>query len=863
MRSFLLIVFITISLSTTWANETFDLEKLQSAVQQASDTEQQIDAQNELSHAYFKVDSTQAALQLLFETELLAEKNNYNKGLVESFNLQGAIFESKYDYTNALRVYIEALKIMDTENNDLAKANSKTNIGRVFLRRGDIDKAIENLNTALAYQENEQDVAAAANTHQLLGDAYIAKKRSGSAKEHYKRSLDLKIQQENYTGAAKLATQLGKIESDLGAYDSALVYYNMSLDLNSSIEDLPNIAKDYENIAQTYYIQEDINEAIEANEVAINIWKDLDDNIGLANIYKDKALYKAAKGKEKDALRYLERASNYLDKGGNAPETHQIYKAIAGIYESLGAYRLAYQNHKAYATTKANFFSQEKDKAVLEIETKYKSEFAAVRQQQKITQLEIKQSNANKVRTFLIALIALIGALAATLYFSYRAKKKDNKALKERNSQIERQKFEIDAKNIELNEKNEKLDVLNSKLLDEISERESIEKSSFARDSFLAGMSHEMRTPMNAIVGLTHILLEENPKDGQVENLRNLLFSANNLTVFINDILDFSKIEAGKLTLESRTFQPKKIFDEIYYRFKKPIETEGLSIQYNYDDIVPNQLIGDPARLNQIVHNLLSNSLQKTKEGNISMNVSLQKLDPQEVILKVSLQDTGEELSKNELDKMYQSSIDQEGDIFDGYERYKVGLAMAKRLVDLQNGKLEVHTDSSGTIYNVYIPCKQEEKKNIQAPNQEKPTPQRNYIKGTKILVVEDNKINQLVVDKLLTNLGASITTVDNGQEAVDTIYESDFDLILMDIQMPVMDGYKATSEIRNMSDPRKNNIPIIALTASAFLSEAEKAKLFGMNDHVGKPFGPEDLLEKINLCLEKFQSKSAIKAQG
>ena len=198
---------------------------------------------------------------------------------------------------------------------------------------------------------------------------------------------------------------------------------------------------------------------------------------------------------------------------------------------------------------------------------------------------------------------------------------------------------------------------------------------------------------------------------------------------------------------------------------------------------------------------------------------------------------------------------DPEADIYEGFNTSGLELAITKRLVDLQNGRIEAESElGKGTIFKVYLPYTIPSKTDKVESGSNNELLPYHYLVGKKILVVEDNRINQLVVRKMLTKLGVKVTTADNGLESLDRISETYFDLILMDIQMPKMDGYRATAEIRKSDNPRIANVPIIALTASAYLTEKDKAQLFGMNDHVGKPFGPEELMEKISNCLAKSE---------
>jgi len=774
----------------------------------------------------------------------LAKSSSDQSSMAMAYDCLGHLYQAKFDYTNAMKQYLEGLKIRDQLADQKGIATSKSNIGRIFFLQENLNKAEENLQTALGSWKELNDPKGLAVTNLYLGDVFLQKEIYGRAKQYYKQALEYKKQSGDVAGASELASFLGKIEYDLGDNDGAMVYYEMSLDFNQMLGDETKIAEDYYNISLAYLAQGAYEDALDENEAAEEIWRKLGDDFGLAQATKNYGIIYASMGDKKEAEKYLQKSAEYVKVIGAEPGTPQIYKSLAEGYNKIGNTEMAYKYHMMFSKNKDILFNKEKDKALFELTTKYESEFATEQKEKQIEILEVEKASSAKVKYFLYAVIGLIGILLGTLFFSYKRKKKDNELLTVKNE-------EINEKNDEIKEKNAHLDQLNSKLVDEMAERESIEESSFARDRFLATMSHEMRTPMNAIIGLTHLLLKDNPRGDQIESLRTLQFSANNMTVFINDVLDFSKIEAGKLILESREFEPKKTFDDVNERFMGVIENKGLVFNYEYDKKIPGKLLGDPARLNQILTNLVANALNLTNKGFINLNVKLHEYKKQEAVVFISVTDSGDGMDTEILDHMFKKYGPGEDDNFEGYDKSGLGLAITKRFVDLQNGLIEVHSEpGQGTSIRLFLPFKIVEEELTPVTN-DKGEMTFDHLSGNRVLIVEDNKINQLVVAKILRKLGIEAITCDNGQEGVEMVQKHDFDLILMDIQMPVMDGYRSTAEIRKLADPKKADVPIIALTASAFLSEKEKAKLFGMNDHIGKPFGPEELLEKISVALQ------------
>ncbi|MFT7452965.1 MAG: CheY-like chemotaxis protein/anti-sigma regulatory factor (Ser/Thr protein kinase), partial [Patescibacteria group bacterium] len=301
-------------------------------------------------------------------------------------------------------------------------------------------------------------------------------------------------------------------------------------------------------------------------------------------------------------------------------------------------------------------------------------------------------------------------------------------------------------------------------------------------------------------------------------------------------------------------------FIEITNRYKLPAVDKGLEFRLSVDRKIPENLIGDPTRLNQIISNLVSNAVKYTDEGSVNVDVALDELNNQNAMLKLTITDTGNGISPDRLNEMFRKFADESSDdIFDGYATAGLGLVITKRLVDLQNGNIEVTSaEGKGTTFTLLLPFKvgvgRPSAKKVAGRKNEKGEKTYSQLENNKILLVEDNAINQLVVAKMLSKLGMEVVTANNGLLALEAYDKEYFDLVLMDIQMPEMDGYRTTAEIRKNADPRKRDVPIIALTASAFLTEKDKAKLFGMNDHVGKPFGPEDLLDKMTNCLAVYK---------
>ncbi len=378
------------------------------------------------------------------------------------------------------------------------------------------------------------------------------------------------------------------------------------------------------------------------------------------------------------------------------------------------------------------------------------------------------------------------------------------------------------------------------------------EKASKIKAEFLASMSHEIRTPMNAIIGLTHILMQEDPKSEQLENLKNLKLSAENLHALINDVLDYSKIEAGKIVFEEIDFNIDELVNNIRNMFLPQIEEKNIQFEFNIDQQIPKYLCGDPVRLAQIINNLLSNAFKFTEEGKIELKLSLLAKQQEYVVVKFEVCDTGIGIASDKIDQIFESFTQVDNKTTKKYGGTGLGLAISSKLVEMQGGKLEVtSTLGKGSKFSFYLRIKISNQPGI---NYSEPSFTGHFdgLKNVRVLVAEDNQINQLVARKFLEKWETKFEIVDNGLKAYNLVKEKDFDIILMDIQMPVMDGYEATGLIRKLSGKKYSDIPIIALTASVLLEIHKKITSAGMNDFLIKPFNPNDLYSKIL----KFVSK-------
>ncbi|MDB4923173.1 ATP-binding protein [Mucilaginibacter sp.] len=401
-------------------------------------------------------------------------------------------------------------------------------------------------------------------------------------------------------------------------------------------------------------------------------------------------------------------------------------------------------------------------------------------------------------------------------------------------------------KNIkELEETSQEQAILNNKLGLAI---DKAEKSSQIKSEFLATMSHEIRTPLNAIVGMSNLMIMANPRLDQKENLNVLKSSANNLQSIVNDVLDFNKIEAGKVIFEHTKFSIVDLLQNICGAQQIKAEQKGLTFTLKIDPTLNNRvLVGDPTRLTQVLFNLISNAIKFTREGNIYVKAFCYEDRNNKLRVTFTIKDTGIGIDKNNLQSIFEPFTQESITTTRQYGGTGMGLAIVKRLLELQGLQMHVSSkvgEGSEFSFNMEFAISSA---SINEVGEKHPLLQNTgALSNLKMLIAEDNPVNVLLMKKLLSKWKIVPTIAENGEVAIDVFKKGNFDIILMDLQMPVMNGFDAAMEIRKLPDAKKANIPIIALTAAALLDIEEQVLHAGMNDYVSKPFKPEELMEKI-----------------
>ena len=513
------------------------------------------------------------------------------------------------------------------------------------------------------------------------------------------------------------------------------------------------------------------------------------------------------------ALNYLYKALELGDNSDNLEQRSNILLALSTVYEKILDKSTAYSYLKQHLNLKERITIRNNKRLGIDDYTKFKQSqrLKEIIQNNNEIKEQEKTSKFSKLISILaIALISILSLLSLSLY---------------KNNIIRNQS------NLLLQEKNNELEIAKNKA----------EKASKARSEFLSTVSHELRTPLNAINGIAHLLLEEKPKKNQLDYLHSLKFSGDYLTKFINEILEINKIESDKSEVEQTNFNLKQLLFDIKNSLKELAVANNNDLVLKIDEGIPDYLIGDPTKLSQIILNLINNALKFTKNGTIQLITNLEMLEDKIATLYFEINDTGIGIPEDKLSSVFDSFSQGSIEVNRKYGGTGLGLTIVKKLIKILGGKIKLTSIvGKGSTFSFKLAFEISE-----SPVEVKVLPKIDYdfkLINKKILVVEDNKINQMITRKMLHNKKIICEIIDNGEDAIDWARNNKFDLILMDVHLPGINGTVATEHIRIFD----KTTPIIALTAISLHENREMLLSFGMNEVITKPFVPEDFYSTI-----------------
>ncbi|WP_163407685.1 tetratricopeptide repeat-containing hybrid sensor histidine kinase/response regulator [Flavobacterium ajazii] len=681
----------------------------------------------------------------------------------------------------------------------------------VSLKNKQYDKAVLFTERSINYCQNHHLTENQANQTFKLGKIHYNQFNYDEALKQLHKSITLFNKLPLSATKALALYYIGIVNTEKKNYETAEAYYKKAdavfnkLNLNDS-QNL-NLQKAIELKSHKDYIL--------ASKILKKIIQ-LPDNNNFSTLRSD-AYYQlgliAVQQKNDSAIVYFNKALKLYQKNQNLKQKSKIILALSQYHKNKKDFELAfsyldeYQQIENYIVKLKNAkfvfdeFKKTKKNELLNDEFKRKSEETA----------QVKTYRYSKLISILaIALISILSLLSLALYKNNIIRTQNNLLLKEKNKEL------VIAKN-------------------------KAEEATKARSEFLSTVSHELRTPLNAINGIAHILIEDDPKESQLKYLDSLQFSGNYLTTFINEILEINKIESTKIEIEKITFDLKTLLVNIQNSLKELAAVNNNHFKLEVDDAIPDNLIGDKTKLSQIILNLINNALKFTQNGEVSVIAKLDNLENENATVYFEITDTGIGIPKDKQKKVFESFSQGSVEVNRKYGGTGLGLTIVKKLTELLGGKIKLQSEvGKGSSFSLKLSFGISDKPSTDIP--ETKIYNDYQLRNKLILLIEDNKINQMITRKMLEKKSMNCEILDTGEEAIELIKTKQFDMILMDVHLPGINGTIATQQIREFD----KTTPIIALTAISLDENRDQLLSFGMNDVITKPFVPDEFYSTI-----------------
>ncbi len=842
----LLVFFILFSFSLGFTSVNPD--SLLILIPSAHDTIK-INLYNQLYIYYQNMDG-EKSLEYINESLKIAKKINDKKQIGQTLLYKAHIYERRGFIDKAISFYNEALdNYLEIEHQNGISA-TYSNIGASYIDKGDYMKALNYILKALKIIEKADTKNDLARCYNNIGLIHYYQADYQKALDFYNKSLEIRIEIDDKDGIALAYNNIGIVYFYQNKLDKVLEYFFKSLEIYEALNDLRGQSRPLFNIAEIYSEQGRFNDAIEYFNKSLNIDIQLGDTSSFAETYKAIGNIYLKLGQKTKALKYQEMALTLMLLTDHKYGLMGTHEALSETFEKLGNYKSALKHYKMYSEIYDSIYNEEKAKALAEIETKYETEkkeeeIELLNKAKELQEISIQHHKEKAKKRLLLIIIFGIGLFIILIYSYFlfrllsRNKEKTN-LLTERNHEINQQTEELQAA----------LNMISDQKIELLKANEEIVETTKAKEIFLANTTHEIRTPVSIISGFANLLLSTNINKTQSRYLKNINNSAHNLLVVINDILTFSKIEAGKLTIESIEFNLREVINNYFESIDITAKDKNLNFSYTTDNEIPENLVGDPVRLQQIISNLVGNAIKFTpKGGEIVTTIEKIRENSTETGIKFSVKDNGIGIEEDKLEKIFESFTQADKATSRKYGGTGLGLSIVKKLVQLQNGEINVTSKlNSGSTFSFIIPYK---KMVSPKPIGHSPVIKIDHTKtkNINVLIADDNPVNiELLID-MFRNYDSSIKveTVNNGKSAINKLRKYPYHILLLDIQMPIMDGFKTAEYIRKNLPQPANKIPIIAL--SAFADDAQKNKCIkgGMNGYLAKPFEPHQLFVKIS----------------
>lgn len=724
------------------------------------------------------------------------------------------VFQAKGEVEKSLKYSFQILKISEEIQDKEGIGKGLTNIGQIYAGKGDLALGLEHLNRAKKIFEEIDSLYSLARVRSIISSIYIQQGYQDEALLLLLENGAYFEKTRNKIGLAGVLANIGTIYSDQGDNQKALENFGKAMKSFEEMGNLQYVAGLSQNIGRIYQLEGNFERSLEYFNKGLKLSKEIKDKKSVASAKAAIGAIFATQGSYSEAISYGTEALTIYQETGDIYGIRNSSGNLVNSYKASGNYKKAFEMNKLHFEMRDSLNSKENQKALIELQVQAdydKQKALDDLENEKEIAVEATKTKSQRKISIAIGIVLLLISLLAFVIFNRL------KVTRQQKSIIEEQK-------------------------------KKVEQSEKYKEQFLANMSHEIRTPMHAISGMTKILKRNAHPPTQDAYLNAMHTSSDNLVVILNDVLDLSKIEAGKLEIESIPMNPRSVIENVLQILKFKAEEKGLKLSYKATNNVPALVMGDPTRLNQILINLVGNAIKFTEKGTV--DISLQVENEQ---LQFQIKDTGMGIPKNKQEHIFGAFEQAKNSTTRMYGGTGLGLSISKQLVELQKGNIWLESkEGEGSSFYVALPLHVAEEDAIGTDliSEEKLKAMTSSLEGIRVLIAEDNPFNQMIAQDDLSYYinGIYIKTVENGAMAVEQFNTTPYDLILMDVQMPEMNGFEATKKIREIEkqEGRTATIPIIAMTASLLKTEIDNCLKAGMNNYIPKPYKLEELIGPI-----------------
>ncbi|MFK7050840.1 MULTISPECIES: ATP-binding protein [Flavobacterium] len=677
------------------------------------------------------------------------------------------------------------------------------------------DRALENANKSIVFAKKRANSASLANGYYTLGIIYLDFEKYDDAIEKFIRAISVYNTLEPSTKLASSYFKIGICHLHKANNIKAEAYFSKANSVYDNI-DLPEAKVVLLLEKAKIYIKQNNLRLAEANLIKLlNSPHSKEIRRNKSEIFFQLGLIKSQERRYVDALEYLKTSYLLSRKEKNACLELRSTEELSKIYElnALTNNSLLFLKKHLRIKDSLERVGELKNQHLINEQVKVDDLMKSIEKMDKDKRSQEKATQFSKLINILaIALITILSLLSLSLYKNNIIRNKSNELLREKNNELKIAK-------------------------------ERIEKASKARTEFLSTVSHELRTPLNAINGISHLLLEENPKKSQIEYLKSLKFSGNYLLTYINEILEINRIESNNIEIELINFNFRELINNIHKSLKELADQNNNLFKLEIDEKIPQNLIGDTTKISQIFINLINNALKFTKNGEVVFIANLLSESENLCDIHFEIKDTGIGIPENKQEEIFESFSQGSVEINRKYGGTGLGLTIVKRLVALMKGDIKVmSTVDKGSRFYFDLTLEKGTKE-IETSDQ---TLNNKVFIGKKVLLVEDNKINQMITKKILEKKKMLVTLCETGEDSIEMMRKNQYDITLMDVHLPGINGTIATEKIRKFDE----ETPIIALTAISLNENREMLLSYGMTDVITKPFNPDDFYKIIETNL-------------